>query len=241
MNKISEIVQNGMILGIPLKIFLFVLAVILCVSVTMVLTGKKYQIKTYKLLIMSLCLSIIAYESSALMAMIENGIGLSLFGGLLFSPIFMIPIGLLLRVKLTDMWDLCAPAGALALSAAKINCFVNGCCSGRFLYYAGPDKYPVYFPSQIVECLNTLILFAILIRFVNREKHRGVLYPWAMIYYGITRFGLTFLRGRREAFVWILPNGAFWSLVTLAIAVPLMILYKRRYGIKGSREQTAKD
>ncbi len=214
-------------------------AVILCV---MLYCGHLYMVKAWKCIVLAVFLTVFCILSSKLMAIIENcGEGLSLFGGILFAPIFMIPIGLMLRVNLFDMWDLCAPSAALALSVAKIHCFINGCCNGRFLFYIGQKFYPVYFPSQIAESINTLILFVILLTFMRKRKNRGILILWAMIYYGITRFGLTFLRGRREAFVWILPNGAFWSLVTLAIAVPLMILYKRRYGIKGSREQTAKD
>lgn len=196
----------------------------------MIYTGGYYRINKWKSTILAISLTVLCLVSSKIMAIIEGAEeSFSLFGAILFGPIFMIPIGLLLRIRLLDMWDMCAPAAALALSVAKINCFFNHCCKGRFLFYVGKMSTAVYFPSQIVECINTLILFVILIHFLKQGKYRGALIPWAMIYYGITRFGLTFLRQRREAFVWILPNGAFWSLVTLAIAVPLMIVYKRNH------------
>lgn len=204
-----------------------VLIAMMCV---MLYCGKYYRIAAWKCAVLAVSLTVLCIAGSKLMAIIEGaGEGLSLFGGILFGPILMIPVGMLLRVRLLDMWDMCAPTAALALSVAKINCLFNQCCNGIYLYSYGENSIPVYFPSQIVESINTFILFLILLHFVKKNKYRGALIPWAMIYYGITRFGLTFLRHKRTPFVWILPNGAFWSLVTLAIAVPLMIVYKRRH------------
>lgn len=207
---------------------LLLCAELIAVTVSMIATGKRYGIKKSKCTILGVSLTVIGLASSILMGyVVERGNGMSLYGAVLFAPIFMVPIGLLLKMKIPDVMDLCAPSGVLSLSVGKINCLLNGCCQGRFLFFFGPKNIPVWFPSQIVECLNTLILYLILFSFVRKSKHRGVLYLWAMIYYAVTRFGLTYLRDLRDPFVWIFPTGAFWSLVTLTIAIPLMVVYKR--------------
>lgn len=86
--------------------------------------------------------------------------------------------------------------------------------------------YYFRFPSQIVESLMGLFIAVALLRMFLRGKQEGKLYPLFLVIYGVLRFLLNLLRVT-EPFVWILPAGNFWSLIS--IAAGLLMLKKGVY------------
>ena len=88
------------------------------------------------------------------------------------------------------------------------------------MYYRGTE--PIYFPSAIME-MAIWFVFVVLLLLVERKKHSdGVLWPALMIWFGIARFLVDFLRGsewERRPYCFSLPGGQFWSLVIIVVGI----------------------
>lgn len=207
----------------------------------MICAGRIYKVSVLKCVISALLLTVIGLAGANLMNYIETGFestsGKSFFGALFLVPALMPLAAKMLKIKTSEMLDMCSPCGCVIVTILKINCYISGCCFGRIIYR--DSEICIRFPSQIVESVTALILMFILFIMMKKGKYRDVLYPWYMILYGIIRFFLNLLRETKPLF-WILPGGNFWSLI--AIATGLIWLYlvskKRKNGLKKTDSAT---
>ena len=185
----------------------------------MLYAGKYRNIPVWKRVVLSVLLTITGVAGTKLMVFIESGSfgGLSYFGAVFFAPVIMVFLGLIFRCKPSDTLDLCAPAECGMLVVMKINCYRTGCCRGRVIATT-IEGAEIRFPSQIVEGLAALGLMVVLLLLFRQDKQKGKLYPWYMILYGVTRFLLNLFR-ETTPFLWILPAGNFWSLVSLSLGL----------------------
>lgn len=184
--------------------------------ILMLLRRKTFpQIALWKMPIISILLTLAGVAGAMLMFFIESGRfgGTSFFGAILFIPILMLP-ALLLRVPFDTLMDLCAPAECLMLAFMKVDCLVSDCCIGQYLPSLG-----FQFPSQIVEMITILVIMLILLQLEQKSQHRGTLYAYYLILYGVTRFILNWFRYGLTPFVWILPAGNFWSIVAVILGL----------------------
>jgi len=190
----------------------------------MLFRKRKYaEIPVWKMIISSLLLAVCGVVGAMLMYFIESGSfgGTSFFGAILFIPVLMLPVALMLRIPFGRMMDLCAPCECVMLAVLKVDCLISGCCYGRMF---GEFQ----FPSQIVEMIVILIIMVILLRMEIKPKNKNLIYPYYLILYGATRFFLNLLRGGLTPFVWILPAGNFWSLVSVCIGMSMLLLIKHK-------------
>lgn len=180
---------------------------------------RLYHIAPWKTVLLALVLTLTGAAGVKLMFFIEQGnfSGRSFFGAVFLVPPVLSLFALAVREKPAEILDICAPNGCLMLALLKIKCFQEGCCYGMVLRY-GADGVPVRFPSQIVECICSLILMAVLVLMLRKGKYRGLIYPWYLYLYGISRFVLNLLRDVKPD-VWIIPYGNLWSLICILIAV----------------------
>lgn len=191
----------------------------------------------WKTLLSAAVLTVLGVLGAKLMYVLENGGfgGISYYGAVFFPPLFMVLLALLLRVPPLTLLDLCAPAECVMLALLKVLCLKNGCCSGRLLFTAASGT-EVYFPSQIIELLNALVLMVILLRLIRKGTWQGRIYPIYMLLYGITRFILNLLRDT-EPFLLGLPAGNFWSLVAIVIALIWLRLAHPQKGVAESEKE----
>ena len=112
------------------------------------------------------------------------------------------------------------------LALLKVQCIVDGCCYGMALRLNSEGRL-VRFPSQAVECADALVLAAVLLLMIRMGKGRGRMYAWYMLLYGVCRFGLNLLR-ETTPFIWIQPAGNFWSLVSIAIGLAILLAARFR-------------
>ena len=187
----------------------------------------------WKTLLSAAVLTVLGVLGAKLMYLLESGRfgGTSYYGAVFFPPLFMVLLALLLRVPPLALLDLCAPAECIMLALLKVLCLKNGCCGGRLLFTTASGG-EVYFPSQIIELLNVLVLMVVLLRFIRKGTWQGRIYPIYMLLYGITRFILNLLRDTKP-FLLGLPAGNFWSLVAIVIA---LIWLRLAYPQKGAAE-----
>jgi phosphatidylglycerol---prolipoprotein diacylglyceryl transferase len=154
-----------------------------------------------------------------------------LFGGVFgYLLIYQIFIRKHSKGDITKVLVIAPACITLAHAIGRIGCFLEGCCHGL----ETTEWYGIYFPSagktfiptQLYESIFLFILtaFLILLAFKKSFKYTFVVY---LIAYGIFRFLIEFIRGdERGAFIGIFSPSQIWSIVLLALAIPLYFLFK---------------
>lgn len=191
----------------------------------MVSRKKRYpEIAVWKMAVMMLWINTSGVFAVKLLSFIETGSfnGDAAFGAVLFMPVFMIPMGLLLKIPYKRVMDIYAPAQILEFSVVKIDCYMLGCCMGKYLPELG-----FQFPSQIADIVAGIGVVAVLL-WIERRNPKEHLYPWLMVIYGGTRFVLDWFRYVPKPWKWFLPTTIIWSMVAVLIGVAWLLVLKKR-------------
>jgi len=206
---------------------------VLMLAVTVYLR-KFYQITLWKIVLLTLMLTVFGLLGTKILFLIETGrwSGTSYFGAVFFTPLFMMLVAKALRLSIGDTLDLCAPAECIMLALMKVKCLIYGCCDGRLLY--ATKEIAIRFPSQIVELVAALVIMVLLILLIKKGEKKNQIYAWYMIYYGVSRFVLNCLRDT-EPFVGILPAGNFWALISIGIGVVLIYHKKKKLDLNDDK------
>lgn len=201
----------------------------LAMMVLSLIRHKGYVIPLWKSLLFSVMLTISGVSGTLILAYIETGRwgGVSFYGSVLLIPLLLILISLVLRMPYAKLADFSVPQICIMLAVMKVNCFNSGCCGGIQIF-AETSETMIFFPSQIVEMINALILMVVIIIIDKKIKYHGSLYGIFMILYGITRFILNFFRSGLTPFVWEIPAGHFWSIVSIAIGIIWVVVAHRK-------------
>lgn len=142
----------------------------------------------------------------------------SFYGAVFLVPLAFIYVAKWMRIPHGELMDFCAPAECIMLAIMKCQCLVDGCCTGRPLYFLASDGSMV-FPSQIVELANALVVMAVLMGLAFSNKYRGKIYAWYFVVYGTTRFVLNWFRNDTAPLLIGLPAGNLWSLLAIFLGV----------------------
>jgi phosphatidylglycerol---prolipoprotein diacylglyceryl transferase len=113
-----------------------------------------------------------------------------------------------------DLFALALPAGE---AVGRIGCLLNGCC------YGAPCTWPwaVYqhgawrHPTQIYSALAALLILALLLALRKRLWREGDLFWLYLLAYGLSRFGIEFLRFRDHLYAGL--SLAQWFSLELAL------------------------
>lgn len=213
--------------------YLFLLFAVIIAFLSVIRIRKVMKISVWKTLVMTVSIGISGFLGSKIWAFIESGkdfSGMSLFGGVLLLPLFMIPMVFIVRLSYSTIMDFASPIGALLLAVMKVHCCIVGCCGGRILYTNAAGE-PVRFPSQLTEAVVNFLLFAYVLYCLNHGKFKGRLYPFALFLYGCLRFPLNLLR-ETEPFLWILPAGNVWSIVSILAGTVWLIVTRPKKKIQ---------
>lgn len=212
---------------IPLRLIFFLIIGTILMTIPIAMQAKWYGLRLWKNFIISVILTITGTVGTYLMFYLETGRlgGISFFGAIFFVPIVFVLLSFIIRIPYGILMDLCAPAECVMLCIMKIQCVVCGCCGGRILFTTA-EGVAVRFPSQIVELFNALIIAFILLYLSRKPNNKGSIYWWYMIIYGCSRFVLNLLRDTTPIF-WGLANGSLWSLLSIAIGVLLLFIFRK--------------
>ena len=215
-----------------LKLLLALLIGTVLMFGVMLLCRIRIKMSVSKTLLFSVLLMVTGLLSTKIMAFIESGSikGQSFFGAVFFLPLLLLPVAKLIREDRRTVLDLSAPAVCAMLAVMKVSCYLSGCCAGKILYtyYKQNDNtlYTCRFPSQLVELANAVFLLLILLLLLSNSKRAGALYPAFMVLYGVTRFILNLFR-ETTPFLFGLPAGNFWSIISVVIGAVWLILWSR--------------
>ena len=163
------------------------------------------------------------------MGAIENGEwgAISFYGAVLFSPFLYFLIAKLLRIPIGEYLDICSIGTCILLCIQKIRCWRFECCKGRIIGVDAVTGVKIRIPSQLIEFTAGLIIGIVLLIMLKKGKYRGTIYFRFMIIYGSVRFFLNLLRDT-SPFIWILPAGNFWSIISVALGLILLYISKRQ-------------
>lgn len=196
--------------------------------IPILILSKAYRQKLWKSFPIAFILTITGTISTLIWFFIENfhmG-GWSFYGAVFIVPIVFVLIAKLFRIPYGDLMDICAPAECMMLVIMKFQCMMDGCCRGRVMYTTA-DGVAVAFPSQAVELVNALLVFAVLMILAMRKNNRGTIYLWYLIIYGCTRFVLNFFRSTTPV-IFGLSYGTIWSICSVAVGAALLVLIKKK-------------
>jgi len=211
-----------------MRLILILLVGMLAMAPIMFLVNRYYKMPRWKIVIILIVLTALPFFACKLMFFIENGRwdGQSFFGAVLLAPLLTWITAKLINEPYGAVMDIHAPAVCIMLAVQKVGCIISGCCGGMIFAYAANGD-PIRFPSQIVECAAALFLCLALFWMLDKEKNRGLLLPWFMVLYGVSRFVLNLLRETTPVFLGM-AIGNIWSIVSVVIGVAMYELIRKR-------------
>ena len=163
--------------------------------------------------------------------------GLDFFGGFIFAIFTVVAGSLYYRLPLWKVGDVAAVSLLLAHAVGRLSCWLAGCCYGKptdlpigVIFPPGPvapSGIPLY-PTQLMEATGNFIGFLLLYLLYRRGKpFDGFILALYLIWYGLERFLLEFLRGVTPP---IAGLGLTWNqLVALGmVATGAVIIFLRK-------------
>ena len=222
-----------------LKISCYYLAMALGFVAMLVLMLLKYRRAMYglrpaKAVVFAVLVLIVGILGCKLLFLLENikwvmknGFtlgGFSFFGAVLLIPLLMPLFGKLLRLDARASLDSSAICIAAMLGTIRIGCFLNGCCGGRIFTIGSFD---FSFPTQLIECACDFLILALLLKNEKTGGFKGALYPRFLLFYGIARFLIEFMRNTDKD--WLYLSHAHWfSLAAVLIGAVFEIRRRKR-------------
>ena len=209
------------------KTFLFILIGTALMLVLSIIRRKQYDFPWWKTVIIPFLLTLFGVLGAMILFFVENGRfgGISFYGSVLLIPVLLLPAAKLLKVSYGILTDFSVPQICLMLAVMKVHCFISDCCGGICLSNPGAAN-PIYFPSQIAEIIVSMLIATLILYLDSRKLFKGRLYGVYFLVYGILRFALNFLRRGLTPFVWFIPAGHFWSLISIGLGIAWILLYK---------------
>lgn len=167
------------------------------------------------------------------------------YGGFIASALFAVWYVRTCRLPALKMFDIYAPAVALAQSVGRLGCFSAGCDYGTptrsFLgvVFTNPYSHDVtgvplntrIHPTQLYESLATLVIGAILLVRFRHKKKDGEIFLLYLTLYAVARFFLEFLRGDEDrgfVFHHLLSTSQFIAILALIVSGALWFYLRRR-------------
>jgi len=133
--------------------------------------------------------------------------GMMFFGGFIGGFIAAVLCLKKQKIPILLIADLIAPAVALGEFFTRLGCFLNGCCFGtpstlpwaiqfppQCIAGSSPVGEQHLHPTQLYSSLFGLLLFFFLNNRLYKPHKQGEIFAWYLIYSGIFRFGVDFIR-----------------------------------------------
>lgn len=132
--------------------------------------------------------------------------GRALLGGLLFGWLGVVIAKRVLGIRRStgDLFALALPAGE---AVGRIGCHLNGCCYGNVcdapwaVWNHGAHR----FPAQLLSAAVAAATFGAMLWLAPRLRREGDLFRLYLVVFGVTRFGLEFVRWRESTLYGLSP------------------------------------
>lgn len=252
--------QNVDILGLSHSWFMMLIGAIITVVVA-ICRREKYGVSPCVMIAIAILLPIQALLGCKLMYGIERVIGkgsfsefnmsgLSLFGGVYLTLLFVPLIAHIFKMKSIQLFDFIAPLGMILIASARFGCFFAHCCAGGLKMINGK---PFYLPVPLIEIFFDLTILAVLLYLEGAKlswnksdrkasilnPYHGVLALLILLSYGTIRFALEFFR-EREMIFGGMSFGHIHSLICIAIGIWGLFQRREQYLLALERRQRHK-
>ncbi len=171
------------------------------------------------------------------------GSGMTFIGGLIGGVCcFMIVYAIFLKkynTKLLDVISIFPCCITIAHAFGRIGCFFAGCCYGKETNSFWGVKFPnlpnPVYPTQLFEAAFLFFLFA-LFSYLLLRKHFRYNMSLYLIFYGVFRFFIEFLRGddRGQFIIGISPS-QFWSIIMVIVGIGSYFILRNLYERKNKK------
>ncbi len=170
--------------------------------------------------------------------------GLVFFGGLIGGSAAFILLTRFYSLPLREMLDIGAAVVPFGHAFGRLGCFSAGCCYGKpsnlpwSVTFSHPDclaadvlNIPVH-PTQLYSFLFLAGLTAFLVRLHPRRRFPGQMASFYLLFYGVFRFAVEFLRGDPRGSIraaGITLSVSQWlSLAVFITGAAMYVLFSRR-------------
>jgi len=148
------------------------------------------------------------------------------------------------KLNVLQYLDLGAIVAPIIIFFVRVGCFLTGCCYGK------PTNFPIsltfsdpgstayyYYPStplhatQAYNMVNAVIMFFVLYLIYRKRKFFGQVTSCFLIYYGVTRFFIEFLRGDADRGVYfndMISTGQIVMVIAFVAGIIMYHLTKKR-------------
>ena len=201
-----------------------------------------YDLRAWQIIIFIVTFPIVGFSGAKILYVLENykdvisggDIGMSFFGTVFIVPAIMPLIGKMMSVPIRKTLDICIPGGIAVLGCMRINCFIAGCCSGVLVNGFG-TWFPL--PVQLFESIGDFWILMQILRWEKLHSADGRIYPVFLVFYGILRFVLEWIRITEKT--WFrMSHGQWFSIVAMVIG--LITLFIMKWGEQFARKQETK-
>ncbi len=167
-------------------------------------------------------------------------VSLGAFTGSIIGWIIYFKVKKLSVRRYLDLGALCAP---VIIFFVRIGCLLTGCCYGKptdfplHLVFTNPASTAYYYypnvplhASQIYNMLNAIIMFAVLYAVYKKRKFYGQVGAAFLIYYGVSRFLIEFLRGDEDRGIYfggIVSTGQLVMTISLVAGIIMYMVLKK--------------
>ncbi len=170
--------------------------------------------------------------------------GLVWYGGVLFGALTAIYFIRKRKIPIWKFADIVSIALSVGLGFGRIGCTMAGCCYGKECHApfalvfkdphsAAPLGIPLC-PTQPISSAANFLIALILYLIYRRRKVPGEVFGFYLIFYGIFRFFIEFLRATPKEVLGMLSNNQVISII-MVVAGTAVILYRKKF-IKTSEE-----
>ncbi len=142
------------------------------------------------------------------------------------------------KLNMLEVTDAYAAPLTLAQAIGRVGCFFAGCCYGMesdsplAITFPGNGLTPgnvSLLPTQLFESAFLLILTAVLLLILKKNKKPGIVTAWYFILYSAWRFFIEFYRNDPRGSVGALSTSQFISLILFPIGVAMLIwIYSKK-------------
>ena len=211
----------------------------------MIKIAPKYNIEKNDIIDLGVCMLIAGIVGARLLYVLTNlsfyttleafslwkG-GLSFHGAVLSGVLVGLIFSKIKKISFFTILDIVSPSVCIGYGFTRIGCFLNGCCYGidssapwavNMLTDHGITTCE---PVQLYSCLISFLLFFILTKFEFKKDKPGYVFTWYLIFYGIYRYLIEFIR-HHVASDYIIPyvtGGQVLSIIMLVAGILILFI-----------------